>query len=430
MDRPISRQLFKRAQRAIPGGVNSPVRAFKAVELPPLFAERGEGQYLFDADGNRYLDFLMSWGAIILGHAHEEITDAIVQASIRGTGYGLSTAIEAELAETIKDAFPSIESLRLVNSGTEAVMSAVRLARGFTGRNKVLKFEGGYHGHSDGLLAKAGSGLATFGIPASAGVPATFTAETLVARFNDPASVTALCQAHSDDLACILVEPVAGNMGVVPPEPGFLEGLRAACDHTGALLIFDEVITGFRLAWGGAQERYGIAADLTTLGKIIGGGLPVGAFGGRKKIMDKLAPQGDVYQAGTLSGNPVVVAAGLAVLKTLRRLKPYKELEQKAEFLAEGIKQAARDTGVPLHIGRVGCMFTIFFCDNPVTDYPSARRADSKRYAAFFADVLNHGVLFPPSQWEACFLSTAHTINDLEKTCELIRTSLDYPHLA
>ena len=417
----VNDDLLRRAERSIVGGVNSPVRAFRAVGLPPMFAVRGSGPYVYDADGHRYVDHLMSWGAIILGHAHPAVEAAIARAVRRGTSYGLSTPVEAELAELIKSAFPSIELLRLVNSGTEAVMSAVRLARGYTGRHKVLKFEGCYHGHSDGLLAKAGSGLATFGLPDSAGVPPSFAAETLIARYNDLESVDAICTALGHEIACILVEPVAGNMGVVPARPDFLRGLREACDRIGALLIFDEVITGFRVAWGGAQELYGVRADLTTLGKIIGGGLPVGAFGGRREVMERLAPIGDVYQAGTLAGNPVVASAGKAVLEKLREEKPYEALDVATERLTRAITASADSAGVPVWIGRVGSMFTIFFTEGPVTDYESARRANPELYAAFFRSMLGsdariargQGILLPPAQWEAAFLGTAHLQNDV-----------------
>ncbi|HOX07139.1 MAG TPA: glutamate-1-semialdehyde 2,1-aminomutase [Planctomycetota bacterium] len=408
MARPLSDALFRRAGESLVGGVNSPVRSFRAVGGSPIFAARGEGPYLWDADGNRYVDLLMSWGACLLGHAHPAVVEAIAEAAARGASFGLSTERECELAEVVKEAFPSIELLRLVSSGTEAVMSAVRLARGFTGREKIVTFEGGYHGHSDGLLVRAGSGLATFGLPASAGVPASFAAASLPARYNDLESVQVLARAHGDDLACILVEPVAGNMGVVPPEPGFLSGLRDICDRTGALLIFDEVITGFRLAWGGAQELHGVRPDLTTLGKVVGGGLPVGVFGGRRRVMERLAPLGDVYQAGTLSGNPVATAAGLATLATLRTLRPYGELERRASRLAASLSGAARSAGVPVQINRAGSMFTVFFCAEPVRDFASAQRADAGAYARFFHAMLEGGVLLPPSQLESAFLSTAH----------------------
>lgn len=408
MDFEISAKMFKRSRRSIPGGVNSPVRSFDAVGTAAIFAARGKGAHLYDVDGNSYIDYLMSWGAIILGHAHPDVQRAVAAAAADGCGFGLSTKVEWELAELIRQAFPSIEMLRMVNSGTEAVMSAVRLARGYTGRPKVVMFEGCYHGHSDALLARAGSGLATFSLPSSGGVPAAVTAETLVGRYNDIESVERLCRACEEQIACILVEPVAGNMGVVHPADGFLAALRAMCDRIGALLIFDEVITGFRIAWGGAQERFGISADLTILGKIIGGGLPVGAFGGRREIMERLAPLGDVYQAGTLSGNPVVLSAGKAVLETLREHDPYPQLERYAAELAEAILNLARSASVPLQIGRVAGMFTLFFSDLPVRDYESAKAADAGRYGRFFRAMLQNGLLLPPSQWETSFVSIAH----------------------
>ncbi|MHC4914381.1 MAG: glutamate-1-semialdehyde 2,1-aminomutase [Planctomycetota bacterium] len=406
MDRSLSSELFARAGAAIPGGVNSPVRSFRAVGGAPIIVERGEGAHLRDVDGNRYADFLMSWGANVLGHAHPAILAAVTEAAGRGTGYGLSTKAELEIAEIVKEAFPSIELVRFVNSGTEAVMSALRVARGFTGREKVLTFEGCYHGHSDSLLVEAGSGLATFGIPASAGVPREFAAHTLQARYNDLDSVEDCVRRAGDRVACILVEPVAGNMGVVPPRPGFLEGLREICDRIGALLAFDEVITGFRIAPGGAQERFGVRADLTVLGKIIGGGLPVGAFGGRRDVMEQLAPLGEVYQAGTLSGNPIVAAAGAAVLKVLRAEKPHMKLERRAALLTDPLSE--KSGAYPVTVNRVGSMFTIFFTADPVADYASAKRADAEAYAGFFRAALERGVLLAPSQWEAGFVSLAH----------------------
>jgi len=418
MDRTLSAKAFKRAAKSLVAGVNSPVRSFRAVNASPLVAARGVGAYLYDADGNRYVDYLMSWGAIVLGHAHHAVHEAITAAAARGTGFGLSTAPEPELAELVKGAFPSIELIRLVNSGTEAVMSAVRLARGWSGRAKILMFEGCYHGHADPFLARAGSGLATFGIPGSAGVPPEFVRHTLVARYNDLDSVAAICREHGDDLACIMVEPVAGNMGLTPPEPGFLEGLREWADRTGAALLFDEVITGFRLGWGGAQERFGIRPDLTTLGKIIGGGLPVGAFGGRRDIMEKLAPLGDVYQAGTLSGNPVVASAGCAVLRELKQRDPYAELERRARTLADGLMRAAAAAGPPLQVSQVGPMFTCFFADSAVRDFQSAQACDTRRYAAFFAGMLDAGVLLPPSQFETGFVSVPHTDADIATSVE------------
>jgi len=428
VDQRMSESLFARALKSIPGGVNSPVRSFRAVDVPPLFIEKGNGPFLYDVDSNRYIDYLMSWGAIILGHRHEAVRYAIEQAANRGTTFGLSNKHEYELAELIKDAFPSIDLLRLVNSGTEAVMSSVRLARGYTGRDKVVMFEGCYHGHSDGLLAKAGSGISTFGIPGSAGVPPAFTNETLVVRFNDLEDVEAVCKAHGDDIACILVEPVAGNMGVVPPVPGFLQGLRDMCDQVGALLIFDEVITGFRIAWGGAQERYGVQPDLTVLGKIIGGGLPIGAFGGKRNVMEKVSPLGKVYQAGTLSGNALVVSAGKAALHALRQLDPYNELDHRTIELTEAFAAIAEDAFVPLQTARVGPMFTLYFSAESVTDYESAQKADVDLYGRFFRQMLKRGVLLPPSQWETAFVGLAHTQGVIAQT--IARATEAIPSLA
>ena len=416
MAQKVSSELNRRALRSMSGGVNSPVRAFKAVGAEPLFVDHAAGAYIYDADGNKYIDYLQSWGASILGHANPQVVETIQNSAKKGTSYGLSTALEAELAELIKRAFPSIELLRMVNSGTEAVMSAVRLARGYTGRTKVLKFEGCYHGHSDGLLAKAGSGITTFSVPDSAGVPQSIASETLIVPYNDLEAARKITEQFADDIACILIEPVAANMGVIPPAEGFLEGLRKLCDSINALLIFDEVITGFRVAPGGAQEKYGIQADLTTLGKIIGGGLPVGAFGGRTEIMKFLAPDGPVYQAGTLSGNPVVASAGIAVLNTLIETNPYEELDRLAGLLEMKLKEALEDVSLPVRINRVGSMLTVFFCENPVSNYSSARTADTSRYASFFRAMQKSGILFPPSQFEAAFLSTAHAIRDIEKT--------------
>jgi glutamate-1-semialdehyde 2,1-aminomutase len=403
-----SRPCRQRAEAVLAGGVNSPVRCFRAVETPPVFAARGEGAHLWDVDGNRYIDLLMSWGALALGHAHPAVSDAVAAAAREGSSFGLSSPREAELAEVIRDAFQGIERMRFVNSGTEAVMTAVRLARAIAGRDKVLAFEGGYHGHSDGLLARAGSGLTTLNLPASAGVPAAFPEQTLLATYNDLASVRALAHRWSDDIACILVEPVAGNMGVVPPQPGFLEGLRAEADRIGALLIFDEVMTGFRVAWGGMQQRAGVAADLTTLGKIIGGGLPIGAVGGRAEHMARLAPQGDVYQAGTLSGNPLVMAAGLAALRELRRRDPYSDWTAATHALGEDLTAAARRLNVPLQFQSVGGMFTIFFSDSPINRYSDIRRCDAAAYGRFFRAALRKGVLLAPSAFEACFLGVGH----------------------
>ena len=414
MGRPMSEAAFERARKCIPGGVSSPVRSFKSVGGSPLFVDRAAGSHLFDLDGNRYVDFLSCWGAMILGHAHPAICDAISSAAAKGTGYGLSTEPEAELAELIRDAFPSVEMLRLVNSGTEAVMSAIRLARAHTGRDKVIVFEGCYHGHSDGLLASAGSGLATFSIPRSAGVPDSVVSDTLIATYNDTGSVKALLAEFDGGVAAVLVEPVAGNMGVVVPQSGFLEKLRELCDEHGALLILDEVITGFRVAPGGAQERFGVRADVTTLGKIIGGGLPVGAFGGRRDIMEHLAPLGDAYQAGTLSGNPVVASTGATALRILREAPPYDRMDRLADALVDGVRHAAEARGVPLQVNRCGSMFTCFFADAPVVDYATAKASDTERYAAFFRGMLERGVLLAPSQFEAGFVSAAHTDDDID----------------
>ena len=416
MDRPVSAEWYGRAQKSLVGGVNSPVRCFSAVDTAPVFASHGEGPLVFDVDGNRYIDYLMSWGPLLLGHAPEAVRRALAEAIERGTSYGLSTVHEVRFAEIIKDAIPSLERLRLVNSGTEAVMSAVRLARGVTRRSKIVKFAGCYHGHSDGLLAQAGSGLATFALPASAGVPPSFAAETLVANYNDLDSVEVLAKEWSDEIAAILVEPVAGNMGVVPPAAGFLDGLRGICDRIGALLVFDEVITGFRVGWGGAQERFGVRPDLTTLGKIIGGGLPLAAFGGRADVMEKLAPCGDVYQAGTLSGNPLAVCAGLAVLEAIRSADPYAGLERKGRQMEDGLINAARGAGVAVRTNRIGSMLSVFFTEEAVVDHASGRQADGERYAAFFRGMLDRGVLFPPSPWETAFLSTAHGDQEIAGT--------------
>ncbi len=425
MDFPLSREAAVRAEELIPGGVNSPVRSFSGVDAPPITALKGEGSFLLDLDGNTYLDYLMCWGALIFGHADPEVTEAVAEAAAGGTGFGLSTAVEAELAELIISAIPSIERLRMVNSGTEAVMSAIRVARGFTGRNAVLKFEGCYHGHSDALLAKAGSGLRTFGLPSSAGVPEDFTRHTLIGRFNDLDSVEDLCMEHGEDLAAIVVEPVPGNMGVVEPRNGFLRGLRELADRTGALLIFDEVITGFRVEWGGAQTLYAVTPDLTCLGKIIGGGLPVGAFGGRADVMRLLAPEGPVYQAGTLSGNPVVATAGKITLERLRDERPHDELAARAGRLAAEIEKAARAAEIPVRVERVRSMFTTYFADHEITDAASAQMADFERYGRFFRLLLERGVLLPPSGHETAFVSTCHTDDRIAETIRAIHSVFD-----
>jgi glutamate-1-semialdehyde 2,1-aminomutase len=415
---PRSKELFDKAKAIMPGGVNSPVRAFGSVGGEPPFVTRAKGSRVWDADGREFIDYVCSWGPLVLGHAPDEVVRAVTAAAGKGTSFGAPTEAEVELAEVITRAFPSIEMVRLVSSGTEATMSAIRLARGFTGRSKVVKFEGGYHGHADGLLVKAGSGAATLSIPGSAGVPEGYVAETLLARYNDLASVEGLVKQHPDGIACVIIEPVAGNMGVVPPADGFLQGLRELCTANGILLVFDEVITGFRVAFGGMQELSGVRADITTLGKILGGGLPVGAYGGRRDIMERLAPVGDVYQAGTLSGNPLATAAGLATLGALEGKGVYESLDKMAAALDAGLGEAARSAGVPVTSNRVGSMMTLFFCEGPVTDYDSAKRSDADRYARYFRAMLSRGVSLAPSQFEAAFVSTAHTDEDISRTIE------------
>ncbi|RLA79681.1 MAG: glutamate-1-semialdehyde-2,1-aminomutase [Deltaproteobacteria bacterium] len=411
-----SARLFEEAKRFIPGGVNSPVRAFKAVGGTPPFIERAKGSRVWDVDGNEYIDFVASWGPMILGHAHPQVIEAVKEAAERGTSYGAPTALEVEMARVICSALPSVEMVRMVNSGTEAVMSAIRLARAFTGRDKVVKFAGCYHGHADGLLVRAGSGATTLGVPDSPGVPEGYASLTLIAPYNDLEALRALMKEHRGEVACVVVEPVAGNMGVVPPEEGFLEGLRKICDEEGCLLIFDEVITGFRIGWSGAQGLYGVRPDLTCLGKIIGGGFPVGAFGGRREVMERLAPVGDVYQAGTLSGNPLAMAAGLKTLQILKENDPYGRLEEMSSYLCEEASKIARSLGLDLFFSRVGSMFTFFFTRGPVRDYESARRSDTAAYSRYFWTLLREGIYVAPSQFEAAFLSTAHTEEDLERT--------------
>jgi glutamate-1-semialdehyde 2,1-aminomutase len=419
-----SRALFERAQRLMPGGVNSPVRAFRAVGGAPFFVARGEGCFLWDVDGNRYVDFVCSWGALILGHAHPEVVAAVKAAIERGTTYGAPTELEVRLAEQIQSAFPTMEMLRLVNSGTEATMSALRVARGYTGRGKVIKFEGCYHGHADYLLVKAGSGATTFGIPDSAGVPESFSQETIVLPYNDADAFIRTMDEIGDQVAAVIVEPVAGNMGVVLPKPEFLRALRDQTRKHGAVLIFDEVITGFRLTYGGAQHLFGIEPDMTCLGKIVGGGFPLAAYGGRREIMQAVAPLGPVYQAGTLSGNPVAVTAGLTTLRVLERDKPYAELERRTNWLTDAIADAARAFNIPVQINRIASMFTAFFTDQPVTDYASAKRSDTKRFARFFHALLQQGVFLPPSQFEAAFLSVAHSDEVLAQVAEAMRQAM------
>ena len=398
--------LFARAQASIPGGVNSPVRAFKSVGGGPLFMQKGDGVYLFDVDNNRYLDMVCSWGPLFWGHADKDVLNAISHAMMSGTTFGAGTEAEVDFAEEIIDAVPSIEKVRLVSSGTEAAMSFIRVARGFTGRQIIVKFAGCYHGHSDGLLARAGSGLATLGLPDSAGVPPAAAAATLTVPFNDPDALKAVFALHPNEIAAVAVEPVAGNMGCVAPAPGFLEFLRDITQENGTLLLFDEVMTGFRLAYGGAQERFGVTPDLTALGKIVGGGLPLAAYGGRADIMDCVAPVGPVYQAGTLSGNPLAVAAGRTMLKKLRENPPYARLDTQCARLAERLRGFAHDANVPVTINQVGSMLTVFFTPsgNPVTNYAEAETADKDRYARFFWAMLERGVYLPPSQFEAAFI--------------------------
>jgi glutamate-1-semialdehyde 2,1-aminomutase len=427
-----SRELQRRAEGYLPGGVDSPVRAFRAVGGDPPFLERAQGAYLWDVDGNRYLDYFGSWGPMILGHAHPLVVEAIQRAAERGASFGASTAAEADLAELVVTAMPSIEKLRFVSSGTEATMSAIRVARAFTNRKYVIKFEGCYHGHSDGLLVKAGSGVATFGLPGSAGVPEEIAHWTLALPFNDLPAVEEAFRKHKDEIACVIVEPVVGNMGCVPPAPGYLEGLRGITQETGSLLIFDEVMTGFRLALGGAQQLFAIDPDLTCLGKIIGGGLPCAAFGGKARMMNLLAPLGPVYQAGTLSGNPLAMAAGIATLRYLADHQDavYGGLEKYTAAVAQGIAGAARDAGVAVKTNRAGSMVTWFFTATPVTDFSTAAKSDTETFGRFHRAMLDQGIWLPPSQYEAAFLSAAHTDADIEFTMEAARKAFASIHAA
>ena len=414
-----SKELFEQAKAIIPGGVNSPVRAFKAVDSTPLFISKAHGSKIYDTEGKEYIDFVSSWGPMILGHGHAEVVAAIQKAAERGTSYGAPTELEVEMAQCIVDAFPSIDMVRMVSSGTEAAMSAIRLARGYTGRDRIMKFEGCYHGHADSLLVKAGSGVATLGIPGSPGVPPALAELTMTLPFNDSVAVRSAVEKYGDELACIIVEPVAGNMGVVLPRPGFLEMMREITRERGILLIFDEVITGFRLTYGGYQNLVGVEPDLTCLGKIIGGGLPVGAFGGTRIIMEQLAPDGPVYQAGTLSGNPVAMSAGIATLKVLKRSSDrYKEFEGKTAFLCEEMKKCFIEKNIPIRINRIGSMFTVFFTDEEVNDFNSASKSDTKRFARYFRGMLEEGINLAPSQFEASFVSFAHSDEDIEKTLD------------
>ncbi|MHB8125812.1 MAG: glutamate-1-semialdehyde 2,1-aminomutase [Desulfitobacteriaceae bacterium] len=416
-----SRQAFLRAKKVIPGGVNSPVRAFKSVGRDPVFIERGSGARIWDIDGNSYLDYVGSWGPLIVGHAHPEVVEAIKRAAERGTSYGAPTEIETELAEEVLKAYPSMDMVRMVNSGTEATMSALRLARGTTGRTKIVKFEGCYHGHSDALLIKAGSGALTFGVPDSPGVPEQIASTTISAQYNNLEGLKEIFAREGKDIAAVILEPVAGNMGVVLPEPGFLQGVRELTTEHGSLLIFDEVMTGFRVSYGGVQGRFNIDPDITCLGKIIGGGLPVGAYGGKRKFMEQIAPSGPIYQAGTLSGNPLAMSAGLATLKILQKPGTYENLEKRTFRLTDGINKLAHEAGYPLTVNVIGAMFSAFFTAEIVKDFSSACTSNVEIFARYYRGMLERGVYLAPSQYEAVFLSTVHTDENIDFTLEQIR---------
>ncbi|MBW1995165.1 MAG: glutamate-1-semialdehyde 2,1-aminomutase [Deltaproteobacteria bacterium] len=412
----MSLKLYKRALEKIPGGVNSPVRACKSVGADPVFIDRADGCFIFDADGNRYIDYVGSWGPLIVGHRHPAVIEAIESVLNRGTSFGAPTDLEIELAAMVIEAVPSVEMVRMVNSGTEATMSAIRLARGVTGRDTVVKFDGCYHGHADTLLVEAGSGVATLSIPGSPGVPKSFVTHTLSLPYNDVEGFKKVMERDGEKIACVIVEPVAGNMGVVPPVPGFLETLREETERHGSILIFDEVMTGFRVAYGGAQQLYGISPDITTLGKIIGGGMPVGAYGGRREIMEQVAPQGSVYQAGTLSGNPVAMAAGIATLKEIKRPGFYDNLENTTAQLVDGLTKAARQAGISVTVDRVGSMAGLFFTDRTVKNFNDAKTCDLDRFSSYYRKMLNSGIYLAPSQFEALFVSSAHTAEHIDTT--------------
>jgi len=418
-----SKEAFERAKRVIPGGVNSPVRAFKSVGLTPLVIERGEGSRIYDIDGQSYIDYVLSWGPLIIGHAHPEVVEALQEAARKGTSFGAPTELETKMAELVCERMPSVEVVRMVNSGTEATMSALRLARGYTGRSKILKFEGSYHGHADSLLIKAGSGVATLGLPDSPGVPESVATHTITVPYNDIESAKLVFEKFGEELAAVIVEPVAGNMGVVPPLPGFLQGLRDLTTKYGALLIFDEVMTGFRVGYHSAQGLYGVTPDLTCMGKVIGGGLPVGAYGGRRDIMEKMAPVGPIYQAGTLSGNPLAMTAGYTTLSRMT-VESYQQLERLAVRLHAGLEKAASEFGVPLTVNRVGSMVCPFFTDKQVINFDVARTSNTERFRTVFARLLDEGVNIPPSQFEGWFLSTAHTEADIDASVAAFRTAL------
>jgi glutamate-1-semialdehyde 2,1-aminomutase len=419
-----SHRLFKRACELIPGGVNSPVRAFRAVGGNPIFIDRAKGSKIYDVDGNVYIDYVLSWGPLILGHAHPKVVNAIKKALENGTSYGAPTSLEIELAELVLKAYPSMDKVRMVNSGTEATMSAIRVARGFTGRDKVIKFEGCYHGHADGLLVKAGSGATTFGVPDSPGVPKSYAKNTITIPFNDTASLETAMKNWWKSIACVIIEPVVGNIGCVLPKTGFLKSLRKLTKDYGIILIFDEVMTGFRVAYGGAQAYYGITPDMTCLGKVIGGGLPVGAYGGKKEIMSIVSPEGPVYQAGTLSGNPLAMTAGIETLKILSKAGTYKKLESTAALLERGLIDAASTAGVKTRFYRAGTMFCNYFTENDVIDYKTAKTSDTSRFSRFFSGMLRRGINIAPSQFEAGFISLAHTEKDIEKTVRAAYESL------
>jgi glutamate-1-semialdehyde 2,1-aminomutase len=419
-----SEKLFARAQQVIPGGVNSPVRAFRAVGGKPIFIEHGQGSHIWDADGKEYIDYVGSWGPLLFGHRPPEVVEALSSVLNIGTSFGAPTAREVELAELICEIVPSVQKVRLVSSGTEATMAAIRVARGYTGRERIIKFDGCYHGHGDSLLVKAGSGVATLGLPDSPGVPAALAELTTVLPFNDKQALSEEFKRRGKEIACVIVEPVVGNMGTVAPEPGYLELLREVTKASGTVLIFDEVMTGFRLAAGGAQEKYGIAPDMTTMGKIIGGGLPVGAYGGRAEIMNMVAPAGPIYQAGTLSGNPLAVSAGLAALRRLRSENPYPRLERLGSRLENGIRDAIAKTHVAAQFNRVGSMFTLFFTTELVRDFASAKTCDTTRFNRFFHSMLEQGIYLPPSQFEAAFISAVHTDTDIDRTVEAVENAL------